>query len=458
MMKMDETSHLTSDGSSTDFSSQRVTAFVGKDVILPCRFDTSASSDVLNVEWSKEGLHEKVVLLYRDGCETHEMKDPSFQYRTSLIMKKVKDGDFSLRISNVHKSDGGKYCCMTLPSKKVVTVELSVVTVPEPEIHVAFTERGQVILWGEVSLCLTEAQITFLDDRGNEIPTENQMPSSNNASRCLTTAATLQSNVSSVTCRVYLPEFNQTWDTKVLIPSIQEHQHCQICDCIVSIVLTIFIVLASVLVILVGTLCVCRHKLCDKYVIVNGSEMDQRTTKVCSNEAENSYVEQIERKLIEPPSELQKKEETTQQLQTNPTQGRIVIQHSQPTISESPSTPDIQKPTDKLCTSRPESSNSSDHSNPKLPVSLKSNPVKSGNLGPKTAIQRENWNSTPGRPVPKKQRSDSTSAMKSLTPLLPQSLSSSSTGEMKPVHRVRSISDSYVSSSNRYSPLANLDE
>lgn len=57
----------------------------------------------------------------------YEIKNPIFEYRTSLIMKELKDGNISLRISNVKMSDAGKYKCLKLWKKaprEVTEVEL----------------------------------------------------------------------------------------------------------------------------------------------------------------------------------------------------------------------------------------------------------------------------------------------------------------------------------------------
>ncbi len=107
----------------------KVLAFAGRDVVLPCSFSVTPGNHFPDVEWSKEGLQPNVVFLYRDGCETHEMKNPAFLYRTSLITEELKNGNISLRISNVQLSDAGKYQCMRLwekSSRDFDTVELVV--------------------------------------------------------------------------------------------------------------------------------------------------------------------------------------------------------------------------------------------------------------------------------------------------------------------------------------------
>uniref|UniRef100_A0A3P9ARM4 Ig-like domain-containing protein n=1 Tax=Maylandia zebra TaxID=106582 RepID=A0A3P9ARM4_9CICH len=153
-----------------------VLAFAGGDVILPCSFNISDKEDFPTVEWSKEGLKPNVVFLYRDGCEAYEMKNPAFEYRTSLIMKKLKDGNISLRISNVQVSDTGKYQCLVFQknvARKVSTVELFVVAVSEPRLSVISAEGDAITLHCEAKCWLPEPQVTFLDDNGKNIYGEN---------------------------------------------------------------------------------------------------------------------------------------------------------------------------------------------------------------------------------------------------------------------------------------------
>uniref|UniRef100_A0A7N6BHK9 Ig-like domain-containing protein n=1 Tax=Anabas testudineus TaxID=64144 RepID=A0A7N6BHK9_ANATE len=108
---------------------ERVLAYVGEDVILPCSFDIASNRDDPTVEWSKEDLQPNVIFLYRDGCETFEMKHPAYEYKTHLIMRELKNGKCSLRISNIQLSDAGTYQCMRIwkdGTQEVTKVELVV--------------------------------------------------------------------------------------------------------------------------------------------------------------------------------------------------------------------------------------------------------------------------------------------------------------------------------------------
>uniref|UniRef100_A0A3B5B3B0 Ig-like domain-containing protein n=1 Tax=Stegastes partitus TaxID=144197 RepID=A0A3B5B3B0_9TELE len=202
---------------------EAVLAFAGGDAVLPCSFKVAAGGDFPTVEWSKEGLKPNVIFLYRDGCETHEMKNPAFEYRTSLIAKELKNGNVSLRISDVRLSDAGKYQCMRLWKDapwEVTAVELVVVSVSEPKLSVVSAESGGVTLQCEAGCWLPQPEIKFLDHEGKEIPAE-EPKRERHESGCDTTRqrVTVQSATNRVTCRVHQPEFNHTKHIEILIPA-----------------------------------------------------------------------------------------------------------------------------------------------------------------------------------------------------------------------------------------------
>ncbi|TKS93203.1 Butyrophilin subfamily 1 member A1 [Collichthys lucidus] len=201
---------------------ETVWAFAGGDAILPCSFNINDRDDFPTVEWSKEGLQPNVVFLYRDGCETYEMKNPAFEYRTSFITKELQNRIVSLGISNVQLSDAGKYQCKKLwknAPRDITTVQLVVVAVSQPKLSVVLAKSGGVNLQCEANCWLPEPEITFLDDRGKEIPADDPRRHQD-TSGCYTVTrkVTLRDATNSVTCRVHQPKTNQTRNTEILIP------------------------------------------------------------------------------------------------------------------------------------------------------------------------------------------------------------------------------------------------
>ncbi|XP_053199132.1 V-set domain containing T-cell activation inhibitor 1-like [Scomber japonicus] len=203
-------------------NSKKIPAFAGQTVLLPCHIDVS--DDIPTVEWSKEGLAQpNIAFLYRDGCETHAMKNPVFQYRTHLIMNKLKNGDISLVISNVQLSDAGKYICKTVQGSSqqvVATLELIVGAVPEPKLSIISVKGDEVTLQCDVDCCPPEPEITFVDDKGHTISAEN--PRRNPSGRCfnITRRVAVPTTTNSVTCRVHQPETDQTRDKGIDISDV----------------------------------------------------------------------------------------------------------------------------------------------------------------------------------------------------------------------------------------------
>nr|XP_012771744.2 butyrophilin subfamily 2 member A2 [Maylandia zebra] len=369
-----------------------VLAFAGGDVILPCSFNISDKEDFPTVEWSKEGLKPNVVFLYRDGCEAYEMKNPAFEYRTSLIMKKLKDGNISLRISNVQVSDTGKYQCLVFQknvARKVSTVELFVVAVSEPRLSVISAEGDAITLHCEAKCWLPEPQVTFLDDNGKNIYGENPK-GQQDARGCFTVTqrVTLQRATSSITCRVHLQEFNQTRETKILIPGV----------CMKSDPHTIAITIGgTALLFLVAALSCIK---CFRFAIVK-QPVNRKTsnqsllhpTRVNSTDSSvNGSIGQMKRQsgfLIE--DETQKLEDS-----------KVVSYNSGTTVQcHSTTTADVSKPSKLLLTHGPDNKSLTSVYNPNpSSVSTSFKTPKSDDLpksrGSKLIIKRQNSFPGPG--------------------------------------------------------------
>ncbi|XP_031591152.1 butyrophilin subfamily 2 member A2-like [Oreochromis aureus] len=196
----------------------KIVASAGQTVLLPC--STAASDDVPTVEWTKDDL-SAFAFLYRQGCETFEMKNPVFRYRTNLIRDELHHGNLSMVISNVQPSDSGTYRCAIRRKEETVIaiLELFVGAVSEPKLSVVPDEGGGLTLQCEAKCWFPQPLITFLDDQGNEISAED--PKRDDESQwCLTVTrrVTLQTATKRVTCRVHQPEINRTRESTIYIP------------------------------------------------------------------------------------------------------------------------------------------------------------------------------------------------------------------------------------------------
>ncbi|CAG5929529.1 unnamed protein product [Menidia menidia] len=197
---------------------KQVTARRGGTVILPC--STALGSEVPDVEWSRQAPTPEVVLLYRDGCETFEMKSEDFRYRTHLILSELKDGNISLRISDLRLSDGGTYLCRILPGRRVVeTLKLVVGAVSEPKLEVlSYADDGVTVqceakCWSPEPEIELHGDIGILDNAGKP-----QRVQENKDCITIRRNLTLQAATKRVTCRVHQVQTGQIKVTEMPIP------------------------------------------------------------------------------------------------------------------------------------------------------------------------------------------------------------------------------------------------
>ncbi|KAM7376922.1 hypothetical protein PAMA_013619 [Pampus argenteus] len=417
--------------------SETVLAFAGEDVVLPCSFNVTARDDFPTVEWSKEGLHPNVIFLYRHGCETYEMKNPAFEYRTSLITKELKNRNISLRISNVQLSDGGKYQCMRLWSnsdtRDITTLELVVGAVSEPKLSFVSSEAGEVTLQCEATCWQPEPLITFLDDQGNIISAED-LQKDENISGCYTVrrTVTLQTDTNRVTCRVHQPNINQTRNTEILIPAVKCLRSC-------SLITGAAVGATAVLVLLVCGLSVFMSNRCHRSVF-----LEQRGI---------ADTEQLRKELAELKFKIREQEKIILQQQNDLKLwlSPVGCQHSQPIIVPH----SVLGPNGN---DRP-----NDH-DPKRTAST-SNPPNSGillqNEGETSGISRQNSNPAPDHPVQRKHRINSSPAVLNLTGSYSHITSKKIQGSVSRSNsdsRARRHSNTPKDQRNRFFPLTYLSE
>ncbi len=81
---------------------------LGGSVDLACQVDKSLLENSLKVEWKRA---ENLVHLYQDGKSRAEEQHQDYHKRAHFSKKKIKDGNFSLRLKKLRAEDEGVYTC-----------------------------------------------------------------------------------------------------------------------------------------------------------------------------------------------------------------------------------------------------------------------------------------------------------------------------------------------------------
>ncbi|XP_047242135.1 butyrophilin subfamily 1 member A1-like isoform X3 [Girardinichthys multiradiatus] len=200
---------------------EQIVTFAGGNVILPCSLKIPNNGDMPTVEWSKEGLKPNVVFLYRNGFETFEMKNPAFEFRTSLFMREVKNGNVSLRISNVRISDEGIYQCLIIQrnrTREAKEMQLVVTALSDPRLSVDSDKNGRMTVACEATCWLPAPLMAIVDEKENNITDTVEIQGAHNT-ECYTVrqTATVQSHKNRVVCRVEQPQTNQSRTAEILL-------------------------------------------------------------------------------------------------------------------------------------------------------------------------------------------------------------------------------------------------
>ncbi|XP_022616628.1 CD276 antigen homolog [Seriola dumerili] len=80
-----------------------------QDVTLPCQ--TRSGAAIIAAEWSRPDQESHYVFFYRDDQADKTHQHPSFENRVELADGRMKDGNLSLILRDVRRSDHGTYEC-----------------------------------------------------------------------------------------------------------------------------------------------------------------------------------------------------------------------------------------------------------------------------------------------------------------------------------------------------------
>ncbi|CAM4654829.1 unnamed protein product [Leuciscus chuanchicus] len=102
---------------------ETVEAVIGGSVLLPC---SSTEHDLklqdINVFWRHNG--SKSVYDIIEGSHSQEKQDTVFKNRIETFPEEYESGNFSIRLTNLTRTDGGKYICFITHSSEQPTVQL----------------------------------------------------------------------------------------------------------------------------------------------------------------------------------------------------------------------------------------------------------------------------------------------------------------------------------------------
>ena len=96
------------------------------DIILPCHLEPAVDVGAKTLEWTRPDLKPRFVFVWHAGQDHVNIKNPSYEGRTSLLIGELKHGNISLKLSKVKPSDEGRYKCYIPEMKIDSTVELVV--------------------------------------------------------------------------------------------------------------------------------------------------------------------------------------------------------------------------------------------------------------------------------------------------------------------------------------------
>ncbi|KAK9978825.1 hypothetical protein ABG768_020563 [Culter alburnus] len=121
---------------------------LGGSVVLPCQVDKSLLQKSLKVEWRRTDS-ETLVHLYEDGESRAEEQHKDYHKRAQFSNKKIKEGNFCLRLKKLRAEDKGVYRCKVYRDQDCVSstnTELKLGFIVEPSRHTPVPLGSSVVL------------------------------------------------------------------------------------------------------------------------------------------------------------------------------------------------------------------------------------------------------------------------------------------------------------------------
>ncbi|XP_054876236.1 butyrophilin subfamily 2 member A2-like [Poeciliopsis prolifica] len=199
-----------------------IRAMPGDDVVLPHRVDPPLDPTQFTVEWGRPDLKPRFVHVWHNQKEYLADQNKLFKGRTSLFNDKLKDGNFSLKLSDVRHSDNGRYRCYIPKEKTEYFINLIVGSVSSPAVSLSGLDVSSsgVMLDCSAAGWYPEPELLWLDADGN-IMSAGPAEKSSDPDGVYTVSSRVtveKRNYNNFTCRVQQRDINQSRETHIHVP------------------------------------------------------------------------------------------------------------------------------------------------------------------------------------------------------------------------------------------------
>uniref|UniRef100_A0A3Q2PTL3 Ig-like domain-containing protein n=1 Tax=Fundulus heteroclitus TaxID=8078 RepID=A0A3Q2PTL3_FUNHE len=205
----------------TDLS-HTIKAMTCDDVVLPCHVSPPGDQSLASVEWGRPDLMPRFVYVWYNQREYLSDQNTAYRGRTSLFHDKLKDGDVSLKLSNVTHSDNGKYRCYSPRDKTEYFVELLVGSVSPPGFSLGGLDKSNSGVKLDCSSAgwFPEPEMFWLDGEGSIMSAgaAEKIRSPDGLYTVSSRVTVEKRHNNNITCRVQQKDINQTRETHFYVP------------------------------------------------------------------------------------------------------------------------------------------------------------------------------------------------------------------------------------------------